>query len=220
MIKPYFTTPDARAVLFHADCRELLPRLPDKVAEAVITDPVWPNALPDFPGSDDPFGLFSFVAHQAARLADRLVVQLGCDSDPRFLRCVPDSLPFIRVCWLEFVRPHYKGRILYTGDIAYVFGRPPSPHDGHTLLPGRTVLTAHQRNPSNHPRPARIEHLRWLVKWFAGDGPVLDPLMGTGATVLAAYEQGLSAIGIDIDSRWCDEATQRLRQMTLRMRLP
>lgn len=220
MITPYFRTPDGRAVLFHADCRELLPRLPDKCAEAIIVDPVWPNALPDFAGSDDPFALFAFVAAQAPRLADRLVVQLGCDSDPRFLRCVPNSLPFIRVCWLEYIRPHYKGRLLYTSDIAYVFGKPPRARDGHTLLPGKTVLTAHQRHRSSHPRPARIEHLRWLVKWFAGDGPVLDPLAGTATTVLATYEQGLSAIGIEIDARWCELAARRLRETTLRMALP
>ena len=103
--------------IYCGDCREILPEI--EVVETIITDPVWPNALSGLVGAEDSFGLFRQFCELLPQSLERLVVELGCDSDPRFLRCVPDWLPIIRVCWLDYLIPSYKGRILYTGDVAY-----------------------------------------------------------------------------------------------------
>src|SRR3990170_1995479 len=84
--------------IYHGDAREILPTLTD--IETVICDPVWPDADVAMAGREDPEGLWREVCHVIPPSAVRLVVQLGCDSDPRFLRAVPERWGFLRVCWL------------------------------------------------------------------------------------------------------------------------
>ena len=43
---------------------------------------------------------------------------------------------------------------------------------------------------------------------------VLDPFLGTGATLIAAQQLGLSAIGIEIDPGYCEAARRRLAQIS------
>jgi site-specific DNA-methyltransferase (adenine-specific) len=207
-VKPYYQ--EVGITIWHADCRDVLPTLAP--VDVVITDPVWPNAIGELAGSDDPLGLFTTAAAYFPALSDRLVVQLGCDSDPRFLTAVPAVLPFFRACWLEYACPHYKGRLLYTGDVAYVYGTPPPSRPGAHVMPGRSIASKVESRASRaHPAPRKSEHVRWLVNWFAR-GVVLDPFMGSGTTLEAAKACGYGAIGIEVDERWCELAAKRLQQ--------
>lgn len=199
--------------IFCGDARDILPQL-ELSADVVIIDPVWPNAVPTLAGADDPLGLFTEIAAHFPRLTSRVVVHLGCDSDPRFLTAVPVSLPFFRACWLEYVRPHYKGRLMYTNDVAYVFGQPPPVEVGARVMPGRMVQTDHRKRPAGHPCGRQLQHVKWLVRWYAR-GLVLDPMAGTGTTLLAAQQAGLPAVGIEISEAFCALAVDRLRQGVL-----
>jgi hypothetical protein len=84
--------------IYHGDCRDVLPTLAP--VDCIITDPVWPNATADIPGREDPLGLLTAAAVHFPRLAKRVVVQLGCDSDPRFLAAIPRELTVFRTCWV------------------------------------------------------------------------------------------------------------------------
>ncbi len=48
-----------------------------------------------------------------------------------------------------------------------------------------------------------------------GDGVVLDPFLGSGTTIAAAAHLGRSAIGIEIEKRYCEIAANRLEQEVL-----
>jgi len=233
-VKPYYQA--SGITIFHGDCREILPALR---VEAIITDPVWPNSSDKLAGADRPYDLFAEVARHFPAVANRAVVQVGCNSDPRFLLPMPACMPFIRVCWLEYVTPSYAGRVLYSGDVAYVFGEPPAPAPGRMVLPGRCVSgksdrlfirgtgrnknklkdsDGHQvRDASDrirHPAPRRLEHVQWLMKWYGGNS-VLDPFCGSGTTLVAAKAMGIPAIGIEIEERHCELAASRLSQEVL-----
>jgi hypothetical protein len=224
-VKPYYQQDGI--TIYHADCREVLPSLS---ADAVITDPVWPNNI--FPDIADPEQLLREAL--AVSNVKRVVIQLGADSDPRFLDAVAERWRFIRFCLLEYARPSYKGRIVYGGDIAYVFGELP-PANGRKLLPGLCISTRSDAlfrrsnwngpekrfnrdsdNTANlpHPAPRRLEHVAWLVKWYSGNS-VIDPFLGSGTTALACRQHGIPCIGIEIEERFCELTAKRLAQGVL-----
>lgn len=226
-MKPYYE--HAGITIYHGDCREVLSSLS---AESVITDPVWPNATDLLKGSADPYGLFAEAAALFPRAARRAVIHLGCNSDPRFLCGMPKQMAFFRVCSLEYSQCSYVGRLLYTGDIAYVFGDPPAAKQGAMVLPGRCVST-HDDQPKRktgryknhtlqrshyealeHPARRHLNHLRWLVKWFAG-ASVIDPFGGTGTTAVACKLLNIPCQLIEIEEKYCEIAAKRLSQEVL-----
>ena len=220
---PYYA--DDLVTIYHGDCRELLPEIDQP--DTCIVDPVWPNSV--FPGVSDPQALFAEMCAQLT--TDRIVVQLGCNSDPRFLAAVPSRYPALRVAWLRYARPSYRGRILIGSDVAYAFGDAPASRPGRRVLSGeivaRNTQTMEQRSGRGrgqstlidygdlpHPAPRRLEHLLWLVRVFSDEG-VLDPFMGTGTTLVAAKSLGRHAIGIEIEERYCEIAARRCSQEVL-----
>lgn len=225
MIEPYYDRDGI--TIYHGDCRAILPLL-DPV-DTVITDPVWPNSV--FPDVGDPTALFA----EACKLlvCRRLIVHLGCASDPRFLSGVPITLPYLRTCWLRYAHPSYVGRILMGSDVAYVFGEPPASRLGGRVLPGECVARNNATKLGNtgrgkktskgvdygtlpHPAPRRLEHVAWLVSRFSeATDTILDPFAGTGTTLRAAKDLGRRAIGIEKEREYCDIAIKRLAQGVL-----
>jgi len=215
-VKPYYEQDGI--TIYHGDCRDVLPHLP--AVTAIVTDPIWPNAAVEFRGAGDPVWLFRAALRcleRAHTLPKRLAVHLGCDSDPRFLLAVPNVLPFFRVAWLEYVRPHYKGALMYTGDVAYLYGQPEPSWARARVIPGRMILTKNDfasAKANGHPTPRQLMHVRWLIKWWGGP-TILDPFVGSGTTLVAAKDRGCAAIGIETEERYCEIAARRLDQQVL-----
>ena len=200
------------ATLYQGDCRDILPAI---AAEALITDPPWPNVRPGLlPGSDDPYGLF---ASAMARIqAKRLVIILRADSDPLFLNPIPrERWPYFRQISLPYVLPSYIGRKLGGDEIAYCFGPPvPSSGPGRHLIPGRGPLAQPADRPDiGHPCSRALIHMQFLVGWCSDPGEtVLDPFMGSGTLGMAAVAQGRRFVGIEIEPRWFDLACRRIEE--------
>ena len=90
-------------------------------------------------------------------------------------------------------------------------GRPPIPDKGIS-----DVIEWMRENDALHPNQKPVSALRPLIETFAAEsGIVLDPFMGSGSTLLAARDFGLSAIGIECEERWCRYARSRLSQQIL-----
>jgi len=224
MATPYYS--DEYVTLYHGDARDVLPAIWQ--GDTCVTDPVWPNSV--FPDVKDPQGLFAETCELLT--VERLVVHLGCGSDPRFLGAVPSRFPFLRTCWLRYANPSYVGRILMGSDVAYAFGSAPPSRPHRHLLSGETIArrndtkiahTGRGRNSSMdttdfsalpHPAPRRLEHVSWLIHVFA-DKSIIDPFAGTGTTLLAAKSRSLKAIGIEREERYCELAAGRLLQSVL-----
>jgi hypothetical protein len=220
-MKPYYQ--HAGITLYHGDCREILNSL--EVA-SVITDPVWPNASPLLRGHENPALLFAEAMDELPLAVKCLTVQLGVLSDPRMLCGITERLRFFRVCWLPHLPVTFCGRAVNGGDVAYIFGTPP----GSAIIGGqckdcgekplfprhhgrnrsqRTYDASQERAP--HPAPRRLGHVRWLMARFGID-PICDPFAGSGTTLLAAKSLGFSAVGIEIEERYCEIAAKRLSQ--------
>lgn len=209
-VKPYYERNGI--AIYCGDCREILP---DLDCQTVITDPVWPNAAVPLAGSDDPFGLFREACGLLAPSFKRIAMHLGCDSDPRFLLTIPDRFKFFRVAWLEMARPHYKGRLLYGSDIAYLFGEPPN-SDVCQVVPGKILDSSSKGKEADHPCPRKLAHVKWLVRFFSNhEDTAVDPFMGSGTTLRACKDLGRKAIGIEIEEKYCEIAANRLAQEVL-----
>ena len=227
-MKPYYD--EDGITIYHGDCRELVGRIP---AQTIISDPVWPDANTSLEGSKRPYAVFneflrafqrgdgeydvrrsagvSLDQCSGVRHAVRMAFQLGCDSNPLLLANV--GLPFFRVCWLPLACPGHKGRLLYSGDVAYMYGKPPHSRPGAHLIPGQCMDSAGRGRESNHPTPRKLAHVAFLVRVWSEPGDlILDPFMGSGTTLLAAKNQGSDAVGIEIEERYCEMAAKRLQQ--------
>ena len=163
-LSDYLFHEEPGVTLYCGDARVIMPRLE---VETVITDPVWPNAHPDLKGADNPLELFDEAMKALPANVARLVVWLGCQSDPRFLEVVPRRFPFLRMQYLRRAVPAYNGRCLVSGDVAYAFGEWPASRSGARVIPGEmwrvTSIPAHRQN---HPAARNEEHAHWLMGWW------------------------------------------------------
>lgn len=201
---------DARLIL--GDCREVLPTL--GTVDAVVTDPVWPNApAGSVPGADRPWQLWA-EACVAMPPHDRIIVVMRCDSDPRFLCSVPGEKPFLRSIQCPYVIPGYLGRVLGGDETAYWFGAPIRRQPGRMVIPGRAPsVQPGGRPPNGHPMSRAQVHFDWLLGWATdADESCLDPFMGSGTTGVACAKLGRKFIGIEIDSTYFDIACRRIEE--------
>jgi hypothetical protein len=203
------------ATLYLADARDIR----DLQADCVITDPVWPNCpeglLHGSDGSQDQL-LSAVLAGIECRT---IVIVLGFDSDPRFLRAVPADMPFIRSQQLPYAMPGYRGRLLGGDEVAYVFGQVPK---GNGLIPGRARAVSEPKavRATGHPCPRADMHMTQLVGWWSPEGgSVIDPFMGTGATGVACVSAGRKFTGIEIDPKFFDISCKRIEQAQAQLRL-
>jgi site-specific DNA-methyltransferase (adenine-specific) len=193
--------------LYLADCREVLPTVE---ADALITDPVWPNCPKNMlQGADNPLLLWE---QTWAVMPDikRSVVVMRHDSDPRFNTVV--TLTYARAVILPYVMPGYIGRWLGGDEIAYCFGDPIPSRPNQRVIPGRAPLVQPDgRKANGHPCSRSLVHFRFLVRWWSEPNEtVLDPFMGSGTTGVACATLGRKFIGIEVEQNYFDIACRRI----------
>jgi hypothetical protein len=210
-MQPYYS--DSCVEIYHADIFDFFQEQPP-LPHVLVTDPVWPNAISVLSGSEDPYGLFQRF-WQKSSSPIRTAIHLGCASDPRFLAAVPASLKFFRVANLDLAIPGKQGRLLMSGDAAYLFGKPPPVRPGKRLIPGRALANTVGKE-TQHPCPRKLSHASWLVNWWSTPTDLIfDPFCGSGTTLLAAKNSGRKAIGVEIEERFCEMAANRMGQFCL-----
>jgi hypothetical protein len=89
--------------------------------------------------------------------------------------------------------PNFQEPFLYTGKA------PPA----EKVLPDGSKTT--------HPTPKSLTLMAWLIRLVTPPGGVvLDPFAGTGSTLVAALQEGFSAVGIEREASYAEEARSRL----------
>jgi DNA modification methylase len=68
----------------------------------------------------------------------------------------------------------------------------------------------------DHPTQKPVELMSLCLSKYALEAKAaIDPFMGSGTSLVAAKKQGLRAIGIEIEERYCEIAARRLSQEVL-----
>lgn len=78
---------------------------------------------------------------------------------------------------------------------------------------GVWTFSGEKKTAIGHPAPFPVELPKRCIKLFSFVGDVvLDPFMGSGSTLIAAYKYNRKAIGIEIDPHYCQLTLKRLRR--------
>lgn len=106
-----------------------------------------------------------------------------------------------------------KNRPPHTGDIkaaAYVA------EDGGPRLMTSVIGARNCHGYAEHPTQKPTSIIDPLLQYSCKpNGVVLEPFMGAGSVLVAAKRLGLSAIGIEIEEKYCEIAAKRLSQEVL-----
>ncbi len=75
--------------------------------------------------------------------------------------------------------------------------------------------------PRYHPTQKPLAVMSWAIS-LCPERPktVLDPFMGSGTTLRACKDLGISAVGIEREEKYCEIAVRRLAQTTLALGAP
>lgn len=202
------------------DALKILPQIPGDHVDLILTDPVWPGAKPELPGKRIAVELFKEASTYFRQIAPRVIIHLGMTTDPRMLAGLSYAMPFVQVCWLRWIPPAFRGPIMVSADVAYVFGHRKLPADGSRVfgaevdaVSGHAPVDDIRAGSDTHPTPRSLKHVSWLVARFSRPGDlILDPFCGSGTTCLAAKLANRRYFGIEIKPEFADYARIRLSE--------
>lgn len=232
-MKPYYE--HAGITIYHGDCREVLPQLAP--VDLVLTDPPY-----QFQSKGGGFyGNWHGTGHEARTYIAALDALDCCEFVPAdILPLLPCSY-IVAFCNKELIDryiTHARAHALlfdvhvmsksnpipakqshFLHDVEYIvvmrpkgsFFNPDGPFDDY-----RKVFAVYNDGEKAHPaqKPVAIAK-KYLRVCLPVGGTVLDPYMGSGTTLRAAKDLDRSAIGIEIEERYCEIAATRLSQEVL-----
>lgn len=193
-------------MIYHGDCREVIPSLPK--VDLVLTD--YPYGINeeygDYQDSQenlkaliaDTFPLIRNAAHRAL---------ISCGMKNIWLYPRPDWI-LSWICTAGAGRGPW-GFICNHPILAY--GKCPYNSTGAGGRPDTFVQAWEMSPPNGHPCPKPIGAWTWFLRRGSKNSTdiVLDPLMGSGTTLIAAKNLNRKAIGIEIEERYCEIAARR-----------
>jgi len=101
------------------------------------------------------------------------------------------------------------------GDLEHEHGRqtesilfyPGPQHDFPRARPA-DVIRAPRTGNEHHPTEKPVQLMRAIIEWTRGT--IVDPFMGSAATIIAANELGRPSIGVELDEGYFDIACRRI----------
>lgn len=231
MLKPYYQ--DKWVTIYHGDCRLILPQLPDKSVDLVLTDPPYFLPIQSYVGIRGNGyqkrmlgdlsvlkGYFELVFSDFERVLNATgTYYIFCDakSYPIFWQVMFPICKNVRlVIWDKLIS--YNGYTWRHQHELIAWGELDKTEriatgDGD-VIKCRGVLQADR----NHPAEKPVEVIEKLISKHP-TGIVLDPFMGSGSTLVACKKLNRKCIGIEIEEKYCEIAAKRCSQGVFDLRL-
>lgn len=216
-MKPYFESDEV--TIYHGDCREILPTLRDP--ELLLTDPPYGvnegtdrfargrsgaadcNDFAPIEGDDEPFDPAHLLNYS------RLVL-FGANY---YADKLPPSPTWIVWDKLDGLTSERDVGFNDNADVELAWtnlGGPARliPHRWMGMLKG-----SEKDDKRQHPTQKPVVLFEFIISMWTKPGDLItDPYMGSGTTLVAARLLGRPSIGIEIDERYCEVASNRLAQ--------
>jgi site-specific DNA-methyltransferase (adenine-specific) len=214
-VDPYYA--DDSVTLYHGDCREITDWLS---ADVLVTDP--------------PYGMAYESKHNRDRRNLKKGRSIAGDHTPE-LRDLALSLwgprPAVIFGTWRIPRPaavralliwHKRGAgglgdlslpWLSTHEEIYILGNGFVGRRSDSVLPVPPLNSGDSERP-DHPTPKPVPLMELLLT-KCPPGVIADPFAGSGSTLVAARNLGRTAIGVEIEERYCEIAARRLAQDVL-----
>jgi site-specific DNA-methyltransferase (adenine-specific) len=219
-VTPYFD--DGQVSLYLGDCREVTEWLE---ADVLVTDPPYGRGWGQHGTSvrrgwrDDSHSGIAGDADTCAR--DGALAAWGAVKAALvfgdFLSVPPGAKQAL--VYDKGVQAAFMGALAgfrRNAEAVYIMG-----HGWPTGLGGRScILTTGGPTGGNltrrygHPHAKPVDVMEQLIA-ACPPGVIADPFAGSGSTLVAARNLGRSAIGVELDERYCEQAARRLSQMIL-----
>jgi len=208
--------------IINADCREILPTLPSKSFDLVLTD--------------FPYGvMLEYDTYEDTRENLKILIK---ETMPDILRISKRALItcgtrniqlFPQADWiLAWVIPAGAGRTSWGFSCwqpILAYGKDPYLQAGKGSRPDYYIKTetadktlGKKEQGVVHPCPKPLDFWTWLLLRgsISEDDLILDPFMGAGTTLIASRNTGRKATGIEISKKYCEAAEEwYLRQPPL-----
>lgn len=220
--KPYYQ--DSSCTIYHGDCREILPHLPQ--VDLVLTDVPYGEVNRESSGlqrldygdaDKKTFTESEFLLSLQAVNPASVYIFCGTEQVSDFRRGLVGAGYLTRLCIWEKTNPTpMNGQHFWLSSLeTCVFGRK------HGAVFNEFCRSPVWRYPmaakgDGHPTPKNEDMFAYLVRVSSDVAQtVLDPCMGSGTTLRAAKDLGRKAIGIEISEKYCEIAAKRLSQGAL-----
>lgn len=199
-------------VIYHGDCREIVPLL--EPWGVVLTDPPW--GIHHSSGQIGRLKDVEIAGDADTTLFDWAVTTFGGGPAVIFgsWRSPPSSAKAAVVwdkglgCGMGDLTFPWKPNF----EMAYIFGSGWIGHRDTSVLFATMVSWA--TSGREHPSEKPVRLMRQFVQ-KSPPGTILDPFMGCGSTLRAAKDLGRKAVGIEIEEKYCEIAARRLSQGVL-----
>jgi adenine-specific DNA-methyltransferase len=206
--------------IVHGDCRDVLPLIPDKAIDLVLTDPpynaknIGPNQRVYSEGimqlSDEDYQDFCLEWFQPCyRISDRLVFTSGIANVCYYPQ------PYWIICWHKPAAVSFNRMGGFNAwEPIMVYGKSVKQIPQDYWLHNTTNTT--KGAEAEHPCPKPLGLWSKIVDRFSREGElILDPMAGSGTTAIAARNHGRKSISIEIVLKYAKIAEQRLAQEVL-----
>lgn len=209
---------DRACVIYHADCRDVLPSIDPMTVALVLTDPPYGvnertnrrengrgklaecNDFPPVHGDDEPFDPSHLLKFK------RLVLFGG----NYYADKLPSSPSWIVWDKRDGMNPNDNA------DVELAWSNTGGPARTYHHRWNGLVKDSERDERRVHPTQKPISLMAWIINTRTQHGDlILDPYMGGGSTLRAAKDCGRRAIGIEIEERYCEVAAHRLSQEVL-----
>jgi site-specific DNA-methyltransferase (adenine-specific) len=236
---PFFECEDG--LLYCADCMDILPQLPDKCVDLVLTSPPYNTGghsagyHPNSTTGDSFYVEYSdnltneeYIDFLAARITETIRVsryafwnmQMLSGNKEAILMLLyvfRKNLKDISIWRKQAVSQVQKGRTAKGFEFVFMFGNDDTmtfDYNGfpdNGYVPNVVEVYKTESIPSHHAT-FPVNLARYFVSHFTKEGDiVLDPFLGSGTTAVACKRLGRKWVGVEISEEYCRIAKDRIQ---------